>query len=283
LARGLGIAGSTASGIIEYLGDGSWTKRMHAGWAAQSGLRAAGMAGAGFVGPRRVLEGEHGFFHAFAPSIEPLVGELLGDLGTRWVSERITFKPYPCGTMVQPYIDCAARLRAEGQDWRDVRAIRCQTSDGYVHRLWEPLAFKRRPPTDYAAKFSVPFGVALGLVRGHADLSDFTPEAIRDPDLLRVASLVSYEIDPADPYPARFTGHVELELSDGSRREMRQDHMRGGADAPLSRADVERKFLRNAAYGGIAEPDRMLDRVRRLLADGAPAIAALRADQGSAA
>lgn len=282
LRQGLGIAGSTASGIIEYLGDGSWTKRMHAGWAAQSGLRAARMGGAGFIGPRRVLEGEHGFFRAFAPSIDPLVGELVGDLGARWVSERITFKPFPCGTMVQPYIDCAARLRADGLDWREVRAIRCLTSDGYVHRLWEPLALKRRPPTDYAAKFSVPFGVALGLVRGHADLPDFTPETIADPDLLRVAGLVGYEIDPADPYPARFTGHVEVQLADGSRREMRQDHMRGGVDAPLSRADVERKFLRNAAYGGVCDPERMLGLVRRVLADGAPAIAALREDEGQA-
>src|SRR5687768_15092934 len=113
LQNGLGIAGSTASGIIEYLGDGSWTKRMHAGWAAQSGLRAAAMGQAGFVGPRAVLEGEHGFFKGFAPSIQPHYDKLLDRLGERWWAETITFKPYPCGTMVQPYIDCAIRLKRE--------------------------------------------------------------------------------------------------------------------------------------------------------------------------
>ena len=62
----LGIAGSMASGIIEYLAEGTWTKRMHPGWAAQSGIRAADLARNGFVGPRTVFEGEHGFFHGFA-------------------------------------------------------------------------------------------------------------------------------------------------------------------------------------------------------------------------
>src|SRR3979490_3033315 len=63
----LGIAGSMAAGIIEYLAEGAWTKRMHAGWAAQSGLRAALLAQHGFVGPRTVFEGTHGLFPGFAP------------------------------------------------------------------------------------------------------------------------------------------------------------------------------------------------------------------------
>jgi len=62
IASSLGIAGSMASGIIEYLAEGSSTKRMHAGWAAQSGIRAALMARGGFIGPRTVLEGQHGFY-----------------------------------------------------------------------------------------------------------------------------------------------------------------------------------------------------------------------------
>ena len=62
----LGIAGSFASGIIEYLAEGAWTKRLHPGWAAQSGLRAALLARGGFLGPRTVFEGVHGLFHGFA-------------------------------------------------------------------------------------------------------------------------------------------------------------------------------------------------------------------------
>src|SRR5581483_7237121 len=62
----LGIAGSMAGGIIEYLADGSWTKRLHPGWAAQSGIRAALLARHGFKGPASVFEGTHGLFNAFA-------------------------------------------------------------------------------------------------------------------------------------------------------------------------------------------------------------------------
>src|SRR5215831_16851766 len=101
----LGIAGSMAAGIIEYLAEGAWTKRMHAGWAAQSGIRAALLAKRGFSGPRTVFEGTHGFLHAFAHKTDAPYGLLTGDFGTRWVTETLAFKLYPCGTMTHPYID----------------------------------------------------------------------------------------------------------------------------------------------------------------------------------
>ena len=172
-ANALGIVGSMASGIIEYLGDGSWTKRMHPGWAAQSALRAYNMAKAGFVGPRAVFEGTHGAFRTFAPSIEPRSDQLFRNLGDVWVSETIALKPYPCGSMIQPYIDCAVQLRNRGVSLENLSSVVCKTAEGIVHRLWEPLDLKRQPPNAYAAKFSTPFGVALGLVRGHAGLNDF--------------------------------------------------------------------------------------------------------------
>ena len=74
-----------ACGIIEYLADGSWTKRMHPGWAAQSGLRAALLARAGFTGPRTVFEGTHGLFHGFAHTREGDWRALLDGFGEHWV------------------------------------------------------------------------------------------------------------------------------------------------------------------------------------------------------
>ena len=254
----LGIAGSMASGIIEYLGDGSWTKRMHPGWSAQSALRAHALAAHGFVGPAAVFEGEHGAFKAFAPSIEPRTGKLLEALGTRFVAETITFKPYPCGTMVQPFIDVAIGLRGEGAPATGIASITCDTAEGIVHRLWEPLELKRRPPTAYAAKFSVPFGVALGLARGHATLGDFTDEAIADPVLTGIAEKVGYRIDPDNPYPDAFAGHVRIEYEDGTVREAERPHMRGGREEPLSRADIDAKFAANVAFGGRDDADRLL-------------------------
>ena len=110
-----------ASGIIEYLAEGSWTKRMHAGWAAQSGMRAALMARGGIHWARAPCsKGTHGFYRAFAPSVAPDFAPLLDGLGTRWVTATIAFKPYACGTMTQPFIDCAIEA-AEELDRRGYR------------------------------------------------------------------------------------------------------------------------------------------------------------------
>ncbi|KZD06186.1 2-methylcitrate dehydratase [Thalassospira xiamenensis] len=257
-ANALGIAGSMASGIIEYLGDGSWTKRMHPGWSAQSALQAYSLARAGFIGPRKVFEGTHGAFSTFAPSISPLVENLFEDLGARYVSDTITFKPYPCGTMIQPYIDCAIGLQREGIFLDGIVSIDCKTAEGIVHRLWEPLSLKRKPPTAYAAKFSVPFGIALGLVRGTATLGDYTEESIQDPVLLNLSSRVGFEIDPQNPYPKAFTGHVRIVYEDGKTIEREQDHMRGGASDPLSRSEIDAKFSDNLAFGGVRNSDELL-------------------------
>jgi 2-methylcitrate dehydratase PrpD len=246
----LGVAGSMASGIIEYLAEGTWTKRMHAGWAAQSGMRAALLARAGFRGPRTVFEGTHGLFHGFANTTEGDFEAIAGDFGERWVTGTLAFKPYPCGTMTHPYIDCARRLGARGIKPDDVVEMVCDVGEGTVHRLWEPLAAKQTPKNGYSGKFSTPYCVAAGFIRGNVGLSDFSDEAVKDPAVVALAQKVRYRIDPANPYPDNFTGHIRATLRDGSVIEERQPHMRGGAHEPLSRKDIEDKFLLNARHGG---------------------------------
>jgi 2-methylcitrate dehydratase PrpD len=269
-ASAQGIAGSMASGIIEYLAEGTSTKRMHPGWAAQSGLRAVALAQAGFEGPRTVWEGAHGFLHGFANTLEGRWDKLLDGFGERWISETIAFKPYACGTMIHPYIDCARRLASRVGDPGEIREIVCETAEGIVHRLWEPLAVKQRPPTAYAAKFSVPFCVAYGLTRGAVGLEAFTEENVRDERLLAIASKVRYEVDPHNPYPDAFTGHVRIVLADGRVLEERQGHFRGGRDDPLTRDEIEAKFRANAAHGGWSEEraERWLAMARRAFDEG---------------
>src|SRR5213595_2171918 len=246
----LGIAGSMAGGIIEYLAEGAWTKRLHAGWAAQSGIRAALLARQGFVGPRTVFEGVHGLFHGFAHTTEGDYDALIGDFGTRWVTDTLAFKPYPCGTMAQPYIDCARRLAARGIKAEDIAEIVCEVAEGTVHRLWEPLADKQRPPNGYAAKFAVPYLLAAGFVHGGVGLGAFTEQVIRDLRVLALAAKVKFVIDPDNPYPNNYTGHIRATLRDGSVVEDRQPHLRGGAQEPLTRQDVIDKFRLNAEHGG---------------------------------
>src|SRR5712675_827986 len=246
----LGIAGSMAGGIIEYLAEGAWTKRLHAGWAAQSGIRAALLARHGFIGPRTVFEGVHGLFHGFAHTTEGDYDALTADFGTRWVTDTLAFKPYPCGTMAQPYIDCARRLAARGIKAEDVAEIICEVAEGTVHRLWEPLADKQRPRNGYAAKFATPYLLATGFVHGGVGLGAFTEGAIRDPEVLALAARVRFVIDPQNPYPNNYTGNIRASLKDGSVIEERQPYLSGGAQEPLTRQDVVDKFALNAQHGG---------------------------------
>jgi 2-methylcitrate dehydratase PrpD len=270
-AAAIGIAGSMASGIIEYLAEGTWTKRMHAGWAAQAGIRAALLARSGFTGPRTVLEGTHGFFQAFAPSIRPDFARLLDGLGSHWLMPSIAFKSYACGTMTQPYIDCAIALAERGIPADQIVEIVCNVGEGTVHRLWEPLSAKHAPPTPYAAKFSTPFCMAVGFFDRRAGFSQFTEQRIRDQAVLALARRIRYEIDPENPYPAAFTGHLRAVLRDGGLQEISQGHLRGGALAPLSAAELERKFVDNAIYGGWSDEDaaRACSWCARLFASGA--------------
>jgi 2-methylcitrate dehydratase PrpD len=255
LVHALGIAGSLSSGLLEYLTDGASTKRLHPGWAAQSGLRAAVMARSGFDGPRTLLEGPHGFFKAFAPSATPRFSYLTEALGERWLMEDITFKPYACGTMIHPYIDCMIRLAARGVDADQIVDIECETGEGLVDRLWEPLAAKHRPPSGYAAKFSMPFGMAVSFFDRAAGLEQFTDAKARDPRVLALAQRIRYVVDPQNEYPVNYTGHIRVTLRDRSQIELRQPHMRGGRREPLSRDELVRKFHGNAAYGGVSVAD----------------------------
>jgi 2-methylcitrate dehydratase PrpD len=253
LVRAFGLAGSCASGIIEYLADGSWTKRMHAGWAAQAGIRAATMAQVGFVGPVSVFEGEHGFYTAFAPSIEPDFTPLTGELGRRWEAGRLSFKPYACGTMCQPYVDCAVRMGIAGINTADIESITCKVGEGTVHRLWEPLAIKHRPPSAYGAKFSGPYCIAVGLLDGDAGLAQFTEERVTDADVLALAARIDFEVDPENEYPANYTGHILARLKGGEEYEEVQSCLRGGTRDPLTEDDIIGKFRANLRYGGMAD------------------------------
>lgn len=264
IARALGISASLASGIIEYLADGSSTKRLHAGAAAQAGIRAALLAKNGFTGPLTVFEGSHGFYKAFAPSKTPDFEPLIADLGRRWIIETIAFKPYACGTMTQPFIDCVLKLKRSGVKAEDIASIVCNVGEGTVHRLWEPLAKKHAPPNGYAGKFSTPYCMAVGFIDGEAGLGQFTDQRVKDEAARALAAKVSYVIDPNDEYPKNFTGHLRATLRDGSVHEFRQPHMRGGAHEPLSDAELTAKFEANLRFGGANESN--IDKLRAALA-----------------
>ena len=190
-----GICGSQSSGIIEYLADGTWTKRLHPGWSSHAGIIAVLFAQRGFRGPASVFEGTHSFFHAFAGD-QGINLNRLDELGKTWEIPKLTFKTYPCGSISHPYMDCALRLRQKYAIFPErIVEVVCRTAEGPVDRLWEPLKEKQRPLSGYGAKFALPYGIAVMLVRGKAGIAEFTDDAIRDEAVLKVADKVRYVID----------------------------------------------------------------------------------------
>jgi 2-methylcitrate dehydratase PrpD len=92
--------------------------------------------------------------------------------------------------------------------------------------------------------------MAAGFFFGDAGLAAFTEDTVRDPRLKALAAKIKYVIDPDNPYPDNYTGHLRARLKDGSEIEERQPHLRGGAHEPLSRQAIEAKFFANAEFGG---------------------------------
>src|ERR1041385_8821318 len=249
-----GLCGSQSSGIIEYLGDGTWTKRLHPGWSAHGGVIATLLAKEGFRGPAKVFEGTHGFFSAFGGNNDYDFEKIL-ELGQHWEIPRLTFKSYPCGSISHPYMDCALRIKQKHQPAPDqIAEVVCRTAEGPVHRLWEPLADKQKPVSSYGAKFSLPYSIAVMLIRGRAGLEEFSESAIRDPELLALAAKVRYEVDPKIDYPRHFEGHVQVKMKDGHVFTEDQLHPRGGYEDPLPPEEVEAKFHANARLA-LAEHD----------------------------
>ena len=249
-----GLCGSQSSGIIEYLADGTWTKRIHPGWSAHGGVIATLLAKEGFRGPAKVLEGTHGFFSAFGGKNDYDFEKIL-ELGQRWEIPRLTFKSYPCGSISHPYMDCALRIKQKHSPHPDqIKEVICRTAEGPVHRLWEPLANKQKPVSSYGAKFSLPYSIAVMLIRGRAGLEEFSESAIRDHELLDLAAKVRYEVDPKIDYPRHFEGHVQVKMKDGHVFTEDQLHPRGGYEDPLPPEEVEAKFRANARLA-LAEDD----------------------------
>ena len=256
MVSALGIAGSFTSGIIEYLAEGSWTKRVHPGWSANSGMNATLIAKSGFYGPRTVFEGKHGFFEAFAlKEIERDYSHLTDGLGKRWENQNLAFKPFACGTMAQPFVDCAIKIRKKIKNLDEISSITAKVGEGTVHRLWEPLKEKRQPSTPYSAKFSVPYCVAVGFVRGDAGLNEFNEKSINDKEILSLASKVNYEIDPNNEYPKNYTGTLICKTSENEFNE-HQSCFRGGIREPLTKDDIDKKYNANLNYSKISEENK---------------------------
>jgi 2-methylcitrate dehydratase PrpD len=241
----LGIVGSFAAGLFEYLSDGSQTKPLHAGWAAQSGVQAALLAEAGATGPATVLEGRFGLIasHTDPPATSDGMANTLGET---WEIEAISIKPFPACHFVHSSTWAAAAVFDEhGLVPQDVEQIFVRIPPEGEPVVLEPLSAKQHPRTPYDAKFSLPFTVAHHLVHRRLSVSSFSPESIRDPDVLSLARRIRPE-PLSGTAPSRFAGGARVVPRSGAELDRFVAHAPGSPGNPLDEEQVLAKFHANA-------------------------------------
>lgn len=242
-----GVAFSQSSGNLEFLSDGAWTKRMHPGWAASSGITAAALAKEGFKGPSETYEGRYGLFNLYLGvdnGADPAL--CTAGLGETWELENVGFKPYPACHFNHAFADATLALMRQGMTMDNVENVTAFIHPTQAAVVCEPLDQKRVPANSYEAQFSIPYIVARTLKRGEFTLDDLDPEAFSDGETLGVASRVDWREDPETAFPRYYSGMLKARLKDGREIEHREAANRGSDANPLTPGDIESKFWSNA-------------------------------------
>ncbi|MDH3700189.1 MAG: MmgE/PrpD family protein [Alphaproteobacteria bacterium] len=250
IAAAQGIAGSTAAGSQEFLSEGAWNKRIHPGWAGGAGITAASLAKNGFVAPSQPYEGRFGLFKAYLGERERQVdyAAITDGLGTRWETPEMAIKPYPTCHFTHSIADSALALRREHDlAAEDIARIRALIPRETVELISEPVANKKRPSSDYDAKFSTQYITACCFVRGRLGLAELEPEALNDPEILAVADKVECEADTNSAFPTFFSGGVVVTTRDGRELVHHERVNRGAGDRALTGEEITEKFMENMA------------------------------------
>lgn len=242
VADALGIAGSHAGGLFEFLGNSAEVKRVHPGKAARDGVVSAELASAGVTGPRTVLEGDNGYFAAFAG--DDWAPDLVGDaLGARWSMLDTYVKPYPSCRHLHGPIDAALALRR--RHWEADRLSVADVAAAHVGTY--AVAARHADPEPGSlldAQMSIPHAVSVALARGRVALDEFGESARTDPETRRLARAVTVEVDRAaeEVYPRARPAVLTLSLRDGRTLTETVEQPYGEPANPITDASLTEKF-----------------------------------------
>jgi len=257
----LGSAGTMAAGLWEFLRDAADSKQLHTAKAAADGLMAAYIARDGFTGARKIFEGKQGMAAGMSSDADARC--LTDGLGTRWATAETSFKFHASCRHTHPSADALLALMQEHK----VKADDIASVIAHVHQgALDVLGPVTDPQTIHQSKFSMGFVLALVANLKRASLADFTDEALRDNKLRTFHDKVAMTLDPVvdQAYPKRWFGHVSVKTRDGRELDQRIESPKGDPDNVLSRAELEDKALRLAAFTGGATAAEMKGVIARI-------------------
>ena len=267
LARAQGLAGSTASALSEHRADGAWNKRMHPGWAGVGGITAALLARGNYVGTRKIYEGADGLFRSHTGSRfdELDLARMTDGLGEQWLIDEVAIKPFPICHLLHACADSALALRRKhGLAPGQIAKVRALLHPETFHYVCEPAEMRRRPTSEYMAKFSVQYVVAACFVRGKFGFAELEDDALKDDAILALAQRVSHEADPDSAFPKYFSGGVVVTTTDGRELVHMEKINRGAGERALSAEDIAGKFTDNAE---LVMPRGKAERIRDFVLD----------------
>ncbi len=262
----MGIAGSQAGGSMEFLAQGAWTKRFHAGWAAHGGMIAAQLARKGFRGPSSIVEGRDGFLHAYSDESDE--SKVLENIGSQFEILRTSVKMHACCRYMQPPIDGILKIVKENDLQPDqVEKVRLGILRAGARLIVEPKEVKYNPQSIVDAQFSMPFGAAVALLYRKAGLREFHPSKIRSEDVKQMMKRVEWVADPEleRTYPKQWRSKVEILTKGGKTYLAKIEYPKGDPENPLSWKEMIEKF--RDLSGRLMTEDRrsrIVDGVRRL-------------------
>ncbi len=261
-----------ASGSLEYLRGGAWTKRLNAGWAAHCGVVAARLATEGFTGPATAIEGPLGLLHAY--SDEPNANEAIAGLVESYQVMRVSIKPYACCRYNHGPIDCMLQLRRSVSDLDAIEDIRLGVLSGGYLLVADPIDQKRQPHNVVDAQFSAPFAAAVALVHGQAGLPQYTQATVDDSRIRSLMARVTCYTDPEldAVYPDQWPAAASIRLRSGAVLEAHQPYPLGEPENPLSTEALTAKFRQMV---DVPWADEAIERIRALPAGSVPGVLAL--------
>jgi 2-methylcitrate dehydratase PrpD len=245
MAAGLGISGfilpiSNGDNVFK----GHSIKPVHGGQPALCGISAAYLAKAGYrAGP---LEGEPPRYHAALHILgcdRPDLAESVRDIGERWHSLEVGFKPYPVGLFINGPVEVCLALLAEAPiRAEDVQDALITTYHDGCKFTGEKYTTTRSNYVD--AHLSMPYCVAVTLTDGAMSWQQLTGARLADPAVHELASRVKVvESDAMNRmYPHEWPLEVEVRLRDGSVRSKRVDQVRWSPRRPPTWPEMSVKF-----------------------------------------